>query len=210
MLLFVGLVFMALRIARTAPDPLGAMIAGSCGVIIGAQAFLNMLCVVGAIPTTGKPLPFFSAGGSSIITTMMLVGLIISVSIRSSETNVYAFRREQFELVNGGGRQQGAAADVGSLLSRLPNPAAIIAGGIRPQPQSQMQIRSKRSLASSDKIIPISRGRAERSAREKEAQRQKREGYHTAGSRKQSTTPVSMASLRRNRVRRSGSGGNSA
>ena len=158
-LLFMALVFLALRVASNAPDALGAMIAGSSGVIIAGQAFLNMLCVVGALPTTGKPLPFFSAGGSSVISTMILVGLILSVSLQSSEATVYDFRREQFTVVNGGNKR-GATEGRSSILSRLPNPAAFVAGIVQ-TPVAETPRRS----ASSDKIVPISRGRAEQTTR---------------------------------------------
>lgn len=226
MLLFVGLVVFALGIARNAPDALGAMIAGSSGVMIGAQAFLNMLCVVGALPTTGKPLPFFSAGGSAIITTMILVGLVVCVSMRSNAASVYDFRREQFTVVSGGNRSAGQ--NQGSVLSRLPNPAALIAGGIRQRPAassarsraagnstrlkpvSSEQRAAVHMSAQNNKVVPISRGKAERKAREAEAARKKRTEYHNGSARKQAEAPISMSSLRRNRTKKTGTGGRSA
>jgi len=161
--LFMALVIMALRIAANAPDALGAMIAGASGVTIGTQAFLNMLCVVGALPTTGKPLPFFSAGGSSVITTMILVGLILSVSLQSTEASVYDFRREQFTMVEGGQRQGAAVGGRRSVLSRLPQPAAVVSG------LPFMPAIQNRKTPTSDKVVPISRGRAERNVREMHA-----------------------------------------
>lgn len=211
--LFFGFTFFALRIARNAPDALGAMIAGSCGVMVGAQGFLNMLCVVGALPITGKPLPFFSAGGSAFITTMLMVGLVLSVSLQSNAASVYDFRREQFTVVDGGSNKRGAKiGGSDSVLSRLPNPAAIIAGGVRsrtalPDPK----LARKRSSAPS-KVVPISRGKAERKSKELEAQRKKRAGYHTgtaSGSRAQDA-PLSLSSMRRNRVRKASGGGRGA
>jgi cell division protein FtsW len=206
MLLFVGLVVMALRIAAGAPDARGAMLAGASGVVIGGQAFLNMLCVVGAFPTTGKPLPFFSAGGSSIISTMLLVGLILSVSLQSSDATVYDFRREQFTVVQGGNRRGTRAGTAGSVLSRLPNPAAAVSA-LLPRTAATDRKRAVPGRVASGrpapgrmppgKVVPISRGRAQRSLRERER-------------RVRAEAPLSMASLRRNRVRKTGTGGGSA
>lgn len=44
------------------------------------QAMLNMAVVAGLVPATGIPLPFFSSGGSSILMTMIMAGLLINVS----------------------------------------------------------------------------------------------------------------------------------
>ncbi|MDR2035260.1 MAG: putative lipid II flippase FtsW [Coriobacteriales bacterium] len=224
-LLFIGLVFMALRIARDAPDILGRMIAGTSGVIIGLQAFLNMLCVLGAIPTTGKPLPFFSAGGSSIISTMILVGLILSVSLQSRQANIHDFRREQFTVVSGG-RQRNSLAGVGdSVLSWLPNPAALVEALMPRQQQPQPQRRQRPAMpppssrnaparpVPADKIVPISRGRADRVSRQHEELSKKRLPRHSdelsrrhtdAPAFRHGDAPLSMSSLRRNRVRQSG------
>ena len=57
-----------------------------CGLVtmIISQALLNIAVTAGALPATGVPLPFFSAGGSSLITTMIMAGLIVNIS-RSSK-----------------------------------------------------------------------------------------------------------------------------
>lgn len=54
----------------------------ACGLVttMAAQALLNVAVVVGAVPATGVPLPFFSAGGSSLATTMFAAGLVVNVS----------------------------------------------------------------------------------------------------------------------------------
>ena len=249
LLLFIAFVFLALRIARNAPTSLGAMIAGAAGVIIAAQAFLNMLCVVGALPTTGKPLPFFSAGGSSIITTMILVGLVFSVSLQSSEVRVQSFQREQFTMLDGGKQRSSEQGKPRSMLSRLPDPQTIFASrnlsrenqpslsgrssrssqlnqpfqpslsGWSSQPsRSNLSGRSSQPNRSSQpsqpsqpgKVIPISRGRAEKALREKKALEHKRPGAQIDQTPRKDLAPISMSSLRRNRVRKSAGGGKSA
>jgi cell division protein FtsW len=47
---------------------------------IAFQAFLNMGVVTGVLPVTGLTLPFFSAGGSSLLITLTSVGLLLNVS----------------------------------------------------------------------------------------------------------------------------------
>ena len=53
-----------------------------CGLVtmIVSQALLNIAVAAGALPPTGVPLPFFSAGGSSLVTTLVMAGLIVNVS----------------------------------------------------------------------------------------------------------------------------------
>jgi cell division protein FtsW len=56
-----------------------------CGLVtmIISQVLLNIAVAAGALPATGLPLPFFSAGGSSLLTTLIMAGLIVNIS-RSS------------------------------------------------------------------------------------------------------------------------------
>ncbi|MDR1099454.1 MAG: putative lipid II flippase FtsW [Treponema sp.] len=61
-----------------------------CGLLnmILSQALLNIAVVSGSLPATGIPLPFFSAGGSSLATTLLMAGLIVNVS-RQTGRNIY-------------------------------------------------------------------------------------------------------------------------
>lgn len=98
--LFLVFLYAGLRIARNAPDDLGVMIAGGLAIMLVFQAFLNIGCVIGVLPTTGKPLPFISSGGSSMMSSMIVVGLILSVSKATEyELNVYDRRRDDLRVV---------------------------------------------------------------------------------------------------------------
>ena len=97
--LFVVFLLGGLRMAQNAPDRFGAILCGSFSVIIVFQAFLNIGCVIGVMPVTGKPLPFVSAGGSSLITSLMMVGIMLSVSFASGESPEYARRRQNIRPV---------------------------------------------------------------------------------------------------------------
>ncbi len=97
--LFLLFLYAGLRIAVSAPDGFGCMLAGGCTIMIAFQAFLNIACCIGVFPTTGKPLPFISSGGSSIIATLIMVGLIMSVSRASGGPSVYDRRRADLRIV---------------------------------------------------------------------------------------------------------------
>lgn len=98
--LFLAILWSGMQIARTAPDNFGTMIAGSLTIMIVFQAFLNIGCVIGVLPTTGKPLPFISAGGSSLVATLWMVGVILSVSQATSEPSIYDRRRADLRVVH--------------------------------------------------------------------------------------------------------------
>ena len=77
---FGTLLFAGIKIAMGARDMYGRLIAGAITGMMVFQAVLNMSAVTGIFPITGKPLPFVSYGGSSMLVTMLCVGLLLSVS----------------------------------------------------------------------------------------------------------------------------------
>ena len=80
--LFTLLIFFGLRVAIRCPDRFGSLLAGGVTCMIGVQTMMNMAVVTGLMPTTGQPLPFFSAGGTSIAVLMGAVGLLLNISRR--------------------------------------------------------------------------------------------------------------------------------
>lgn len=97
--LFLLFLFASLRISQGAPDNLGAMIAGGCAIMLVFQAFLNIGCAIGVFPTTGKPLPFISSGGTSVVSSLLIVGLILSVQHASSPDPTYERARDDLRVV---------------------------------------------------------------------------------------------------------------
>lgn len=97
--LFLVVLYAGLRIAHRAPDSFGAMMAGGLTVTLVVQAFLNIAVVTGLFPVTGKPLPFISSGGSSILASMLMVGLILSVSKGSNVLTPYERRRNDLNVI---------------------------------------------------------------------------------------------------------------
>lgn len=100
--LFLLVLYCGLRFTASAPDNLGAMIAGGCTIMLVFQAFLNIGCAIGIFPTTGKPLPFISSGGTSMISSLLIVGLILSVE-RAEEQSIderkYEKRRDNLRVI---------------------------------------------------------------------------------------------------------------
>lgn len=78
--LYVALVVLGWRTARQAPDKLGALYALGASFLLAFQTVLNLGVVVGVVPVTGLTLPFLSYGGTSILVSMALVGLILGVA----------------------------------------------------------------------------------------------------------------------------------
>jgi cell division protein FtsW len=77
-LLYGGLAFAGLRIARRAPDTFSRLAAAAITVWIVVQAVVNMGAVLGLLPITGVPLPLISAGVSSLIVTMAALGMLMA------------------------------------------------------------------------------------------------------------------------------------
>jgi len=76
------LVLWAIRVAATAKDRFGAVLAIGVGALIFWHAFFNLGMVVGILPVVGVTLPLFSYGGSSVLTILMGLGLLMNVSMR--------------------------------------------------------------------------------------------------------------------------------
>jgi len=73
-----------LRVATKAPDTFGAFVALGLTTMIAVQALVNISVVIGIMPTKGIPLPFVSAGGSSLIINLLGMGVLLNVSRHAS------------------------------------------------------------------------------------------------------------------------------
>jgi rod shape determining protein RodA len=80
--LFAVLIWRALRIATLSRDLFGTIIAGGIAAVWAFQLFVNVGMTMGIMPITGIPLPFISAGGSSLLTNFAAVGLLLNVHMR--------------------------------------------------------------------------------------------------------------------------------
>jgi cell division protein FtsW len=80
--LYGGLAFAGLRVARRAPDTFSQLLSGVITVWIVAQAVVNIGAVIGLFPITGVPLPLVSQGLSSVLVTMVGLGMLMSFARR--------------------------------------------------------------------------------------------------------------------------------
>jgi len=80
--LYGGLAFAGLRVARRAPDTFSRLLTGTITVWIVAQAVVNIGAVIGVFPITGVPLPLVSQGLSSVLVTMVGLGMLMSFARR--------------------------------------------------------------------------------------------------------------------------------
>ncbi|MGE4559098.1 MAG: rod shape-determining protein RodA [Desulfobulbus sp.] len=72
-----------LNVAMSAKDKFGSILAFGCTILIFWQAVINLFMIMGFLPVVGVPLPMFSYGGSSLLTNMLAIGIIMNVRMRS-------------------------------------------------------------------------------------------------------------------------------
>lgn len=86
--LFALLAYTGLRIARRNSDPFVKIVASAATVWLVGQACINIGYVVGLLPVTGIPLPMISAGGTSLLITMAVFGLLANFARREREAEI--------------------------------------------------------------------------------------------------------------------------
>lgn len=80
--LFSVVLYRCLRVAAGAKDRFGMLVAAGIGSLLAYQLFVNVGMTVGIMPVIGIPLPFVSYGGTSLIATMGMLGLVLNVHMR--------------------------------------------------------------------------------------------------------------------------------
>ncbi len=85
--LFCAFAVLGIRVALHAPDRFGMLLATGVTVWVVVQAAVNIGAVIGLLPVSGIPLPFVSFGGSSLVLTMIAVGILTNVA-RQGSTHV--------------------------------------------------------------------------------------------------------------------------
>ena len=83
-MLFGVLLWRVLRIGARSPDLEGRLVAAGWPDGFAFQAFENIGMTLGIMPVTGVPLPFVSYGGSSMFATMLAIGLLQGVAMRTA------------------------------------------------------------------------------------------------------------------------------
>lgn len=209
-LLFMLFIVAGIVISRKAPDPFGASIAGGLVSMVGWQAILNMACIVGIAPVTGKALPFLSYGGSSLFITMCMVGIVLSVSRNSKVDARNERRRDNLRVMDGGraasnqraasqGNSRGVAAALGAAGSAVSGLAGSIGGKLGNRTGSGLPSASSRGTGRSGRTTA-----EDASGSSRRTQRQRSQNEATTGTRTRSRGNNAYSD---DRLSRSGSSG---
>lgn len=78
--LFTFLFIRAFKVAKQADSDFGRFLAFGIGFWLFLQAFINMAAVCGLVPVAGIPLPFISYGGSSLVVSLVAIGILLNIS----------------------------------------------------------------------------------------------------------------------------------
>ena len=92
-LLFAGFLACGTAISFQAPDILGRLMGLGFTLMTAVQASINIGVVTGCLPTKGLALPFISYGGSSLIVSMMCVGVLVNIAHQGVVTEEKAVNR---------------------------------------------------------------------------------------------------------------------
>lgn len=85
---YFALVFLLFKIGLNAKDRFGCLLACGVGLVIAVQTILNIAVVTGSIPPTGLPLPFISAGSTSLLVFMSAIGVVLNVDKQRKKTKI--------------------------------------------------------------------------------------------------------------------------
>lgn len=99
-MVYILIISQGIKIALSSKDRLGAYLAFGITAVIGVQMLINFAVVVGAIPPTGIPLPFISAGGSSLVVFLSAVGILMNIANNDGRKNQNIFKRFHFDRKN--------------------------------------------------------------------------------------------------------------
>ena len=84
LLCFGVIVWRGLQVALKAEDRFGSLVALGITMMIAVQAFVNISVVLGLVPTKGIPLPLMSSGGSSLVVSLLAIGILLNISQHES------------------------------------------------------------------------------------------------------------------------------
>ncbi|MEK6765302.1 MAG: putative lipid II flippase FtsW [Planctomycetota bacterium] len=86
-IMFALFAWQGIRVCKAVPDAFGFFLALGITVSIALQAAINIAVVTGSIPTKGLPLPFISTGGSSILLSLLGVGILLNIAKQSENAD---------------------------------------------------------------------------------------------------------------------------
>ncbi|MEX1143317.1 MAG: FtsW/RodA/SpoVE family cell cycle protein [Anaerolineales bacterium] len=117
-LLYVLILWRGMLIARRAPDMFGSLLAAGITLWITLEAFINMAVMVGLVPFAGNTLPLVSFGGSSLVTALAGLGILMNIS-RVSRTQRQQEERILDATARGRGGERGWGVSRARRASRV-------------------------------------------------------------------------------------------
>jgi cell division protein FtsW len=85
--MFALLTWQGIRVCKATPDSFGFFLSLGITISLALQAAINIAVVTGSIPTKGLPLPFISTGGSSILLSMLGIGILLNIAKQSEKAD---------------------------------------------------------------------------------------------------------------------------
>jgi cell division protein FtsW len=125
---FVAFAWAGLRVALTCRDPFGKRLAVGVVALVSGQAVINLAAVLGLAPLTGIPLPFISYGGSSLVVTLLAVGVLLNIAGNGARAAVAVPDRSRRD---GGTRRAVARGRGGAAAARSARDVRRVAGSHR-------------------------------------------------------------------------------
>lgn len=125
---FVVFAWAGLRVALNCKDPFGKRLAVGVVALVSGQAVINLAAVLGLAPLTGIPLPLISYGGSSLIVTLLAVGVLLNIAGSGARATAALPDRGRG---NGGTRRAVTRSRGGAPASRRPRDVRRVAGSHR-------------------------------------------------------------------------------
>ena len=93
LLIFAILIFCLIKISLNAKDMFASLLASGIACVISTQVILNILVVTSTIPPTGLPLPFISAGSTSLVVFMSAIGVCLNIARQSQSKNIQNIKK---------------------------------------------------------------------------------------------------------------------
>lgn len=87
-LVLIALIYLIIKVALRAKDRFGCLLSVGVASVIGVQILINLAVVTGSIPPTGVPLPFISAGSTSLLVFMSAIGVVLNVDRQSRKSKI--------------------------------------------------------------------------------------------------------------------------
>jgi cell division protein FtsW len=127
--LFVTFAYRGFRVAANTKDDFGRLLAVGLTASIIIQAFLNIAVITASLPFTGVPLPFISFGGSSLVISMLAVGILLNISRHSGDREKGDSQNQREEEKRDAHhhhrREDGRTRSPGHSRHRKPSPALV-------------------------------------------------------------------------------------